>query len=227
MDRVFCSILPFWARLFRMITWDCLISASFLRRSSLSTVSMLRLGHFEIFLFLGYTTKDIYEAIKSMSHKAGRDRFRHDCSWGPCNWRDRRIWHGSRHLGEERDSENEVCWSRMISYCSREDMTRLLQGTKKYLDSSRPTAVNLMWATARILTTLENDSTVPETDIEGYYQLLLLEAKKMTEEVFFVVFLNWSFRTWQSTLRCLRMDTVCSRTLITPFLSSTTATREP
>lgn len=78
----------------------------------------------------------------------------------------------------------------MISYCSREDMTRLLQGTKKYLDSSRPTAVNLMWATARILTTLENDSTVPETDIEGYYQLLLEEAKKMTEEVFFVVFLN-------------------------------------
>lgn len=78
----------------------------------------------------------------------------------------------------------------MISYCSREDMTRLLQGTKKYLDSSRPTAVNLMWATARILTTLENDSTVPETDIEGYYQLLLREAKKMTEEVFFVVFLN-------------------------------------
>jgi methylthioribose-1-phosphate isomerase len=55
-----------------------------------------------------------------------------------------------------------------------------MKNTKKYLDSSRPTAVNLEWATKRMIDLLETFQS--KFTLEQLCKLLLLEAKSLAQE---------------------------------------------
>ena len=60
---------------------------------------------------------------------------------------------------------------------SKSELLQVLKEAKQYLDESRPTAVNLMWATERIVKFAET------IDEEGNFeQILIDEANKIADE---------------------------------------------
>ena len=60
---------------------------------------------------------------------------------------------------------------------TKEDLLRVFREAKEYLDSSRPTAVNLMWATKRILQEAEGFET------DDYEKETIALAQKIADEV--------------------------------------------
>mmetsp|Transcript_30303 Transcript_30303/g.50945 ORF Transcript_30303/g.50945 Transcript_30303/m.50945 type:complete len:362 (-) Transcript_30303:31-1116(-) len=65
-----------------------------------------------------------------------------------------------------------------FSGSSRDDLIKLLKTTKDTLDAARPTAVNLMWATARMVEVAE---TLP-LKVQELKEALILEADCLAEE---------------------------------------------
>ena len=60
---------------------------------------------------------------------------------------------------------------------SKSELLQVLKETKLYLDGARPTAVNLMWATERMVNFAESINA--ESDFE---QILVEEANKIADE---------------------------------------------
>ena len=63
---------------------------------------------------------------------------------------------------------------------TKEELLHVFKEAKEYLDSSRPTAVNLMWATKRILQEAERFET------DDYEKETLDLAQKIADEVFVI-----------------------------------------
>jgi methylthioribose-1-phosphate isomerase len=61
----------------------------------------------------------------------------------------------------------------------REGLVADLAAARRTLDDARPTAVNLSWATARMLAVVENS---PLTDVDELRRLLLVEAESLADE---------------------------------------------
>lgn len=56
------------------------------------------------------------------------------------------------------------------------DLLKCLRDAKEYLDSARPTAVNLMWATKRVIDEVESASP------SNFYEFLIELAQKIADE---------------------------------------------
>lgn len=56
------------------------------------------------------------------------------------------------------------------------DLLQCLRDAKEYLDSARPTAVNLMWATKRVIDEVESASP------SNFYEFLIELAQKIADE---------------------------------------------